>query len=164
MSYSKNTWANGDVITAAKMNNIENGIAAAEESGGGYDLIIENDWENSRFISFSSESDQANLLVLRKGNFLDLEDKLTNGEPINAVLISHGQFSYMPSGANIQDTGFYMHIQEIISPYRYVRFSCISTAIRGFGSSQAITYYNAEIYYDADTGEITDAFFGSKAI
>ena len=29
MSYTKNTWANGDTITAAKLNNMENGIANA---------------------------------------------------------------------------------------------------------------------------------------
>lgn len=29
MAYSKTTWANGDVITAAKLNNMENGIADA---------------------------------------------------------------------------------------------------------------------------------------
>lgn len=29
MAYSKTTWANGDVITAAKLNNMENGIAGA---------------------------------------------------------------------------------------------------------------------------------------
>jgi len=28
MSYVKNTWSDGDVITATKINNIENGIAA----------------------------------------------------------------------------------------------------------------------------------------
>ena len=30
MSYSKTTWANGDTITAEKLNNIENGIVANE--------------------------------------------------------------------------------------------------------------------------------------
>lgn len=29
MAYSKTTWANGDVITAAKLNNMENGIDGA---------------------------------------------------------------------------------------------------------------------------------------
>lgn len=29
MSYTKNTWETGDVVTAAKLNNMENGIAAA---------------------------------------------------------------------------------------------------------------------------------------
>lgn len=33
MTYTKNTWANGDVITAAKLNNMEDGIANA---GGGW--------------------------------------------------------------------------------------------------------------------------------
>ena len=29
MSYTKNTWKNGDTVTAAKLNNIEDGVAAA---------------------------------------------------------------------------------------------------------------------------------------
>lgn len=28
MAYTKNTWASGDVVTSAKLNNIENGIAS----------------------------------------------------------------------------------------------------------------------------------------
>lgn len=35
MAYIKNTWATGDTITAAKMNNIEDGIEEAAQSGGG---------------------------------------------------------------------------------------------------------------------------------
>lgn len=34
MTYTKNTWANGDVITAAKLNNMEDGIANAGGGGG----------------------------------------------------------------------------------------------------------------------------------
>lgn len=30
MAYSKNTWAKGDVVTSAKLNNIESGISTAE--------------------------------------------------------------------------------------------------------------------------------------
>ncbi len=37
MSYTPTTWATGDTITAAKLNNIEDGIANA---GGGWDAII----------------------------------------------------------------------------------------------------------------------------
>ena len=33
MTYVKNTWANGDVITAAKLNNMEDGIANAGSAG-----------------------------------------------------------------------------------------------------------------------------------
>lgn len=35
MAYVKNTWATGDVVTAAKLNNIEDGIEEAAQSGGG---------------------------------------------------------------------------------------------------------------------------------
>ena len=34
MSYDKNTWAKGDVITAAKLNNMEDGIESASAGGG----------------------------------------------------------------------------------------------------------------------------------
>lgn len=43
MSYEKTVWANGDIITAAKLNNMENGIEAASEAasaGGIMDLHI----------------------------------------------------------------------------------------------------------------------------
>lgn len=42
MSYNKTTWQTGDKITAAKMNKIEDGIAAAEQSGGGANVMIVN--------------------------------------------------------------------------------------------------------------------------
>lgn len=35
MSYTKHTWSDGELVTAAKMNNIENGIEAAASGGGG---------------------------------------------------------------------------------------------------------------------------------
>jgi hypothetical protein len=34
MSYTKHTWADGELVTAAKMNNIENGIEEASSGGG----------------------------------------------------------------------------------------------------------------------------------
>ena len=33
MSYEKQTWANGDIITAEKLNHIEDGIEAIESEG-----------------------------------------------------------------------------------------------------------------------------------
>ena len=35
MSYTKNNWQTGDVVTADKLNNMENGIEAASSGGGG---------------------------------------------------------------------------------------------------------------------------------
>ncbi len=40
MSYAPTTWANGDTITAQKMNNIEQGIVDASSGGGGSDFVI----------------------------------------------------------------------------------------------------------------------------
>ena len=39
MSYSKQTWASGDTVTAAKLNHMEDGIANAGGSGGGYEVV-----------------------------------------------------------------------------------------------------------------------------
>ena len=48
MSYTKNTWKSGDTVTSAKLNNMEEGIAAASGSGSGSNifiarLVLEND-------------------------------------------------------------------------------------------------------------------------
>lgn len=46
MAYDKNTWQSGDVVTSAKLNNIENGIAnlsnaiVATETDTGYTLSV----------------------------------------------------------------------------------------------------------------------------
>ena len=36
MSYTKHTWVNGEIVTAAKMNNIETGIEEASSGGGAF--------------------------------------------------------------------------------------------------------------------------------
>lgn len=40
MSYVKHTWVNNEVISASKLNNIEDGIEEASQSGGGGALIV----------------------------------------------------------------------------------------------------------------------------
>lgn len=59
MAYNKTTWANGDVITAQKLNNAENGIAAnAEEiTGLKRDLSTSASIDSSGIISFKNEDD-----------------------------------------------------------------------------------------------------------
>lgn len=39
MSYQKTVWADGDIISAQKMNNIENGIANLDENGIGLFVV-----------------------------------------------------------------------------------------------------------------------------
>lgn len=40
MSYEKQTWQTGDVVTSAKLNHMEDGIAAAGSGGGGGAFIV----------------------------------------------------------------------------------------------------------------------------
>ena len=52
MSYTKTTWETGDVITAEKLNKIEDQVAANEEaisSAGGDDSVFIVNIENNRF-------------------------------------------------------------------------------------------------------------------
>ena len=39
MSYEKTVWADGDIISAQRMNNIENGIANLDENGIGLFVV-----------------------------------------------------------------------------------------------------------------------------
>lgn len=43
MSYTPTVWANGDTITATKLNKIENGIADAGGGGGGVLVVTDTD-------------------------------------------------------------------------------------------------------------------------
>ena len=45
MSYEKQTWANGDVITAEKLNHIEDGVYANSQSGGV--LVVHVTWNEA---------------------------------------------------------------------------------------------------------------------
>lgn len=79
MAYTEHEWVNGETITAAKMNNIEEGIAeAAQSGGGGYDLVI----RTSKHIAESlSDAD----LELVSGTWAEAMAKVKAGEPITAM-------------------------------------------------------------------------------
>lgn len=72
MPYVEHTWTNGETITAAKMNNIEEGIAEAAQSGGdkydAYDFVI-------------SQVDSGTP-VLEKGTWQGVYDALQNMEHV----------------------------------------------------------------------------------
>lgn len=82
MAYTKQTWATGDTITAAKLNHIEDGI---EDAGGsGFDLVVRFDgatpWSgcDPTFVSGLSPA--------------DLYDKMAvDGEPI--LIMAYGFYS-----------------------------------------------------------------------
>ena len=47
MSYTPHTWVNNETITAAKLNNIEEGISEAAQSGGGGVLICNSSYDGN---------------------------------------------------------------------------------------------------------------------
>lgn len=72
MSYTPTTWATGDTITAAKLNNMEDGIANA---GGGWDAIIRlTHAENS---AYDAAAEITPSIV--DGTYADLAAKIQDG-------------------------------------------------------------------------------------
>lgn len=49
MSYEKHTWVTNEAITASKMNNIEEGIEEASQSGGGGLTLIPVTYDDTAF-------------------------------------------------------------------------------------------------------------------
>ena len=77
MPYVEHTWTNGETITAAKMNNIEEGIAEAAQSGGG------SPWDAVIRLTHSNDSNAdlpANLTPsIVSGSYSELITKINNG-------------------------------------------------------------------------------------
>jgi hypothetical protein len=136
MAYTPTEWTTGDTITATAMNKIEDGIASA----GGYDLVI----------SINKRGNPETCTIV-SGNILDCEDKMDNGETVNAVCIINGTWSWKPSTANTQYTGLYLPLVLFEAPYTLLKFGGV---YHNGGTTLYCVYAN--VSYDPDTGEITN--------
>lgn len=69
MSYTKHTWTDGELVTAAKMNNIENGIEEASSGGGGTGggVLVVHDVDGTLDKTWQEIHD-ADLAVIRDGD------------------------------------------------------------------------------------------------
>lgn len=138
MSYTAHTWTNGETITAAKMNNLEEGIAEAAQSGGGYDLVIKaapGNWIDSSHPAGLSLAD----FEIVSGSISACAEKVANDEPVSGVL-------YFYNGL----AGDY-HL-ELVAPltiwdeaYTYLTFECfydgnIYTFSFGYDNGSLINY------------------------
>lgn len=141
MAYTPTTWTTGDTITASAMNKLENGVANA----GGYDLIITYYFTDST-------------CTVTSGNILDCEDKLDNHEVVNAVCILKGSWSYIPSTANTSSEDSYLPLVSFIGPYTKMRFSKVACG----PDSLTALIYTVDVFYDKDTGAITNFAFQTK--
>ena len=82
MSYTPHTWVNNETITAAKLNNIEDGVQeAAQSGGGGYDAEFT--------IYHSNNSSDPYVLTRVSGDFATLKAMYDNGSaPIFLVRVN----------------------------------------------------------------------------
>lgn len=96
MAYEKHTWVNNETITAAKMNNIEDGIEeAAQSDGSAYDIIFQvksdpNTWLPLNSITVSD-------IEIVSGSIEALEQKLLDSERVSGlfeVFTSYGNNGY----------------------------------------------------------------------
>lgn len=140
MSYTPTTWTTGDTITASAMNKIEQGIAGA----GGYDLVLLAD-VTVHGLGTLTTSD----ISVVQGNILDCEEKIDNGEPVNAILVLKGAWSYKPSLANTQYTGRYLPLTNWDAPYCLLLFNATWANV----TTSTNMYVN--IQYDYESGDIT---------
>lgn len=130
MSYEKNTWANGDVITAAKLNNMEDGIADSE-----YDLVILCEMNP---VDVTSIND----FEIISGSIEELTQKLADGSIVKAVTVF--KYAYGQS-INTQFT-YELSIADV--PYLYLSFICPNNSTPNkrslsimFNSSYELTGY-----------------------
>ena len=137
MSYTPTDWDIGDVITAEKMNKLEQAVAG----GGGYDLVLTVP---------QHDQSAANVEVV-SGDILECEQKIADGEPVNAVLVGTNEWSYTPSGVNAPNVSWVAHLTHWNCPYCAMTFSCMM----GNGTNHSgfrVSVYNVE--YDPDDGSI----------
>lgn len=74
MAYVKNNWTEGDVITAEKLNNLEEGVS---EVGGVYELTVtEEEWREIMSSTYeepwSKSITEEDFLKIKNSNILDL--------------------------------------------------------------------------------------------
>lgn len=99
MAYTPINWQDGDIITAEKMNKIENGIATGG-SGDEYDLIVID--------HLTSDGESSNGYEVYGKPFNEIWEKLTTYVPIKRFwissfdggIISHGLLPYITATPN----------------------------------------------------------------
>ena len=59
------------------------------------------------------------------GDILDCEDKIDNGDIVNAVCVMHDDWSYTPSSANTNKAYILMPLSQWIGGYRNISFGAV---------------------------------------
>ena len=141
MTYSPHTWQPGEIISSARLNALEQGVAAG--GGGGYDLVLK--------VPQGENFSAANVEVV-SGSILDCEQKVADGEPVNAVLIITSAWSWTPSSANAPNNEFVFPLTYWHCPYCWIVFSGLTS--NSNEQRTVITAQAINIGYDPDDGSI----------
>ena len=120
MSYVKHTWVNNEAITASKMNNIEDGIEEASQSGGGGAMIV-----TSSIVNGAPTMDKT---------VQEIYDALMSGTPV------YYKFQYGTIGEDYITHAWlapitYVYTYEVTSFIRVVVNRPFSADVTGTGSS-----------------------------
>ena len=128
MSY---TWTDGDLITAERLNNTN-----------GYDLIL-----SVPIYDLSYDT-----VEVIHGDILECEQKVADGENVNAILLLTSEWSYTPSTANIPQILFVAKLTHWVGGYCWMTFSCMYSTTTSNNAPIEVVCYN--ITYDPDDGSI----------
>ena len=151
MAYTPTTWTTGDTITATAMNKIENGIAGA----GGYDLVIA-----------TNECVTTGIQVISKWSIIEgsieaCEEKLENGQPVNAMaIVWDQQWSVDPPN----DIRYYLPLIFYHGPYSTLKFGGIFNNESATLSNIIPKYVYATIKYDETSKELQYAVYNTAAL
>ena len=101
MSYTKQTWANGDIITAAKLNHMEDGIAGVEADVSSLDTQL--------LASFPHDTASGSIASFPDGAAMPVRDLSVDIEPVQAG-------SGDPSPDNIRPISGWTECKVYVSP------------------------------------------------
>lgn len=132
MSYTKQTWATGDVITANKMNHMEDGIASNEGSSGG-SMLIEMVFDQSAENYTSSVS------------YSDVVDAFKAGTPI--IIHIPAKYEYSQHEVWLSIMGYKpKNLEHGASEDTWDFNTSLAGLIQGFFDSDGI--FTAQLYID----------------
>lgn len=104
MAYTKTTWATGDVVTATKLNNMENGIANATPFIIGYEIegntmTLQNTWQEI-WDKVSNGSIPYILTIDNETDYLDICTNMTMEIEEGTYILDLGGNHYTTDNAN----------------------------------------------------------------